>query len=147
MCIVLEQHISLCSLFWALFRNSFYLLGKGTITIAHINARNEKRKWFTYWSVNTLKCKNFLVGSLYAFGNLKKKKFTFENANFFTFYSNGPKNYVAWVFFFYKYGKFWSISPEQKVDFKPLFSEEYQVKSDANCLQSLNQLSTFRYDT
>ena len=57
----------------------------------------------------------------------RKKKFTFENANFFTFYSNGPKNYVAWVFFFYKYGKFWSISPEQKVELKSLFSEEWRL--------------------
>ena len=26
--------------------------------------------------------------------------------------------------FFYRYGKFWSISPDKKVDLKPLFSEE-----------------------
>ena len=31
---------------------------------------------------------------------------------------------TTWVFFFYKYGKFWSIPQEQKVDLKPLFSEE-----------------------
>ena len=29
------------------------------------------------------------------------------------------------VFFFYKYGKFWSILLEQKVERKPLFSEEW----------------------
>ena len=31
---------------------------------------------------------------------------------------------TLWVFLFYKYGKFWSISPEQKVELKPFFSEE-----------------------
>ena len=30
----------------------------------------------------------------------------------------------AWIFFFYKYSKFWSISSNKKVDLKPLFSEE-----------------------
>jgi len=28
---------------------------------------------------------------------------------------------TTWVFFFYKYGKFWSISPEQKIELKPFF--------------------------
>ena len=32
---------------------------------------------------------------------------------------------TMWVFFFYKYGKFWSILPDKKVDLKPLFSEEW----------------------
>ena len=32
---------------------------------------------------------------------------------------------TTWVFFFYRYGKFWSIFPEQKVKLKPLFSEEW----------------------
>ena len=31
---------------------------------------------------------------------------------------------IAWVFFFYKYGKFWWVLLEQKVELKPLFSEE-----------------------
>ena len=31
---------------------------------------------------------------------------------------------TMWVFFFYKYGKFWSILPDKKVDLKPLFSDE-----------------------
>ena len=35
-----------------------------------------------------------------------------------------------WVFFFYKYGKFWSILPDKKVDLKPLFSEECLTKHD-----------------
>ena len=30
----------------------------------------------------------------------------------------------TWVFFFYKYSKFWSVSPDKKVDLKPFFSEE-----------------------
>ena len=34
------------------------------------------------------------------------------------------KKTTTWVFFFYKYGKFWSIPQEQKVDLKPLFSEK-----------------------
>ena len=72
----------------------------------------------TFWNVK------FLIGFLDELGNFKQKKFTFQNANFFTFYSNGPKNYVAWVFFLYKYGKFWSLSLEQKVELKPLFYEE-----------------------
>ena len=29
------------------------------------------------------------------------------------------------VFFFNKYGKFWSILPDKKVDLKPLFSKEW----------------------
>ena len=32
---------------------------------------------------------------------------------------------TIWVFFFYKYGKFWSILRDKKVDLKPLFSEEW----------------------
>ena len=35
------------------------------------------------------------------------------------------KKLHAWVSFIYKYGKFWSLSPEQKVEVKPLFSEEW----------------------
>ena len=31
---------------------------------------------------------------------------------------------TKWVFFFYKYSKFWSVLPDKKVDLKPLFSEE-----------------------
>ena len=30
----------------------------------------------------------------------------------------------TWVFLFHKYGKFWSVSLDKKVDLKPLFSEE-----------------------
>ena len=30
------------------------------------------------------------------------------------------------VFLFYKYGKFWSVLPKQKVEHKPLFSEEWR---------------------
>ena len=32
---------------------------------------------------------------------------------------------TMWVFFFYKYGKFWSVLPDKKVDLKTLFSEEW----------------------
>ena len=35
------------------------------------------------------------------------------------------KQKTMWVFFFYKYGKFWSILRDKKVDLKPLFSEEW----------------------
>ena len=31
---------------------------------------------------------------------------------------------TMWVFFFYKYDKFWSVLRDKKVDLKPLFSEE-----------------------
>ena len=34
-----------------------------------------------------------------------------------------PKWKTTWVFFFYKYGKFWSISPDKKVYL--FFSEEW----------------------
>ena len=36
---------------------------------------------------------------------------------------------TMWVFFFYKYGKFWSILPDKKVDLKPLFSEECNIRA------------------
>ena len=32
---------------------------------------------------------------------------------------------IAYVFFFYEYGKFWSISLDKNVDLNPLFSEEW----------------------
>ena len=35
---------------------------------------------------------------------------------------------TTWVFFFYKYGKFWSVLLDKKVDLKPLFSEECKEK-------------------
>ena len=38
---------------------------------------------------------------------------------------NEKQKKTTLVFFFYKYGKFWSISPDKKVDLKPLFSEEW----------------------
>ena len=38
---------------------------------------------------------------------------------------NEKQKKTTWVFFFYKYGKFWSISWEQKVELKPLFSLEW----------------------
>ena len=38
---------------------------------------------------------------------------------------NGKQKKTAWVIFFYKYGKFWSILTDKKVDLKPLFSEEW----------------------
>ena len=31
------------------------------------------------------------------------------------------KKLPTWVFFFYKYSKFWSVSLDKKVDLKPLF--------------------------
>ena len=34
-----------------------------------------------------------------------------------------------WVFFFYKYSKFWSVLLDIKVDLKPLFSEECHPKA------------------
>ena len=37
---------------------------------------------------------------------------------------NEKQKKTTWVFFFYKYGKFWSIFPDKKVDLKTLFSEE-----------------------
>ena len=45
---------------------------------------------FTFWIVNILKCKNFLIGFFDELGNSKQKIFTFQNAIFFTFYSNWP---------------------------------------------------------
>ena len=33
---------------------------------------------FTFWSVNILKCKIFLIGFLDEIGNFKQKKFTFQ---------------------------------------------------------------------
>ena len=38
---------------------------------------------------------------------------------------NEKQKKTMWVFFFYKYGKFWSVSLDKKVDLKPLFSEEW----------------------
>ena len=38
---------------------------------------------------------------------------------------NEKQKKTTWVFFFYKYGKFWSVSPDKKVDLKTLFSEEW----------------------
>ena len=37
---------------------------------------------------------------------------------------NEKQKKTTWVFFIYKYGKFWRVLPEQKVDLKPLFSKE-----------------------
>ena len=37
---------------------------------------------------------------------------------------NEKQKKTTWVFFFDKYSKFWSISPDKKVDLKPLFSKE-----------------------
>ena len=37
---------------------------------------------------------------------------------------NEKQKITMWVFFFYKYGKFWSISLDKKVDLRPLFPEE-----------------------
>ena len=37
---------------------------------------------------------------------------------------NEKQKKTTWVFFYYKYGKFWSVLPDKKVDLKPLFSEE-----------------------
>ena len=31
------------------------------------------------------------------------------------------KKLLTWVFFFYKYGRFWSVSPDKTIDLKPLF--------------------------
>ena len=45
---------------------------------------------FTFWNVNILKCKIFLIDFLDEFGNFKQKKFYTSKCNFFTFYSNGP---------------------------------------------------------
>ena len=45
---------------------------------------------FTFWTVNILKCKIFLIGFLGELSNLKGKKLHFKMQNFFTFYSNGP---------------------------------------------------------
>ena len=39
------------------------------------------------------------------------------------------KKLCTWVFFFYKYGKIWSVPLEQKFDLEPLFSEEWSAKS------------------
>ena len=38
---------------------------------------------FTFWSVNILKCKIFLIGFLDELGNCKQKNFIFQNAIFF----------------------------------------------------------------
>ena len=38
---------------------------------------------FTFWSVNILKCKNFVIGFLDELGNFKQKKITFWSVNFF----------------------------------------------------------------
>ena len=37
---------------------------------------------------------------------------------------NEKKERNMWVFFFHKYGEFWSVLPEQKVEHEPLFSED-----------------------
>ena len=50
----------------------------------------------------------------------------------------GKKNKVAWnekwrkqlwVFIYIKYGKFWSVSLEHQVEYKPLISEEWSITS------------------
>ena len=41
---------------------------------------------------------------------------------------NEKQKKTTWVFFFYKYTKFWSILPDKKVDLKPHFSEEWLPK-------------------
>ena len=47
-------------------------------------------KVLTFWSVDTLKCKIFLIGFLHELGNSKQKKFyTSKCKFFFTFYNNG----------------------------------------------------------
>ena len=38
---------------------------------------------------------------------------------------------TTWVFSFYKYGKFWSVLLDKKVDLKPLFSEECHIISSS----------------
>ena len=38
---------------------------------------------------------------------------------------NEKRKKTAWVFLYIQYGKFWSVSPEQKIERKPLFSEEW----------------------
>ena len=60
---------------------------------------------------------------------------------------------TTWIFFFYKYGKFWSISPEQKVERKPLLSEEYKytlvscvhhlLKNKVHPLQNVLRIDVF----
>ena len=44
---------------------------------------------------------------------------------------------TTWVFFFYKYGKFWSVLSDKKVDLKPLFSEECPSTDEAQCCLTL----------
>ena len=38
---------------------------------------------FTFWSVDILKCKNFLIGFLHELGNFKQKKIYTSKCNFF----------------------------------------------------------------
>ena len=49
---------------------------------------------------------------------------------------------TTWVFFFYNYGKFWSVSPEQKAELKPLFSEEWYVIRGETGQQNTTQSSS-----
>ena len=42
---------------------------------------------------------------------------------------NEKQKKTTWVFFFYKYSKIWSVSPDKKVDLKPIFSEEWALLS------------------
>ena len=46
---------------------------------------------------------------------------------------------TMWVFFFHKYGKFWSILEDQKVERKPLF---FEVRNIDFCLR-IPQYNTY----
>ena len=45
---------------------------------------------FTFWNVNILKCKIFLIDFLDEFGNFSKKKFTLQNVIFLHFTAMNP---------------------------------------------------------
>ena len=53
--------------------SSKYLLTKLTIIMVVLLYSDISN--FTFWSVNILKCKNFLIGFLHELGNFKQKKF------------------------------------------------------------------------
>ena len=53
---------------------------------------------------------------------------------------------TTWVFFFHKYGKFWSILGGQKVERKPLFFEVWYTRDEIVIfLSELNHLSPYYF--
>ena len=72
---------------------------------------------FSFWSYDILKCKNFLIGFLYEFGNFKQKNFTFQNVNVKFFCILQQQRPIVYCFnenlrlsSFFECGHFWNFS-------------------------------------